>query len=207
MNLNKRAFVRYKLFNSSFTGLSIGILFTIYKPLDPMVYSIGGIILALGMLLIAVFYEKLLNIKSFYYISLGVELMMLITVITFIVLQYSLVSALLIYIGYQLTFTFGGYLVRAETLVAHDKKFLGKIDVYKQVGYLVGLGASFLFYATLKYGLEIIVPETQISLLHYLLLLLQCMIILLLLMSFNRNQPASLPPEPPEPPGSRGHVA
>lgn len=169
-----------------------------------MVYSIGGIILALGMLLIAVFYEKLLNIKSFYYISLGVELMMLITVITFIVLQYSLVSALLIYIGYQLTFTFGGYLVRAETLVAHDKKFLGKIDVYKQVGYLVGLGASFLFYATLKYGLEIIVPETQISLLHYLLILLQCMIILLLLMSFNRNQS---PPLPPEPPVTGGHPA
>jgi hypothetical protein len=169
-----------------------------------MVYSIGGIVLALGMLVIAIFYEKLLNIKSFYYISLLVEVMMLITVITFIVLQYSLVSALLIYIGYQLTFTFGGYLVRAETLVAHDKKLLGKIDVYKQLGYLVGLGASFLFYATLKYGLEIIEPETQISLLHYLLILLQCMIILLLLMSFSRNQS---PPLPKDPPASGGHPA
>jgi len=187
MKLNNKAFLRYKLFNSSFTGLSIGILFTIYKPLDPMVYSIGGIVLALGMLLIAVFYEKLLNIKSFYYISLMVEVMMLITVVTFIFLQYSLVSALLIYIGYQLTFTFGGYLVRAETLVAHDKKLLGKIDVYKQLGYLVGLGASFAFYATLKYGLEIIEPETQISLLHYLLILLQCMIVLMLLASFSRE--------------------
>ena len=69
MTLNEKAFVRYKLFNSSFTGLSIGITFAIYKPLDPMVYSVGGIFLALGMLFIAIFYDKLLNIKSFYYIS------------------------------------------------------------------------------------------------------------------------------------------
>ena len=70
---------------------------------------------------------------------------MLFTVVIFMFLQYSLVSALLIYIGYQVTFTFGGYLVRAETLVAHDKEFLGKIDVSKQMGYLIGLFASFLF--------------------------------------------------------------
>ena len=90
MKLNEKAFIRYKLFNSSFTGLSIGILFTIYNPLDPFVYSIGGIILAAAMLLIAKFYEKLLNIKSFFYISLIVELMMLFTIIIFMFLQYSL---------------------------------------------------------------------------------------------------------------------
>ena len=92
--LNEKAFLTYKLFNSSFTGLSIGILFTIYNPLDPSIYSIGGIILAAAMLLVAKFYEKLLNIRSFFYISLSVEIMMLITVITFIILQYSLTSAL-----------------------------------------------------------------------------------------------------------------
>ena len=87
MKLNEKTFLIYKLFNSSFTGLSIGILFTIYNPLDPSVYSIGGIILAASMLLIAKFYEKLLNIKSFYYISLMVELMMLFTIIIFMFLQ------------------------------------------------------------------------------------------------------------------------
>jgi putative membrane protein len=188
MQLNNKAFLRYKLFNSSFTGLSIGILFQIYTPLDPMIYSIGGMLLAVGMLIIAKFYEKLLNIKSFYYISLIVEMMMLATVIIFIFLKFSLVSALLIYIGYQLTFTFGGYLVRAETLVAKDKEFLGKIDFNKQLGYLAGLGVSFVFYYTLNNGFEIIDSKLQIIILHYLLIILQVLIVLFLKASFSRKE-------------------
>ncbi len=186
MRLNTKSFLWYKLFNSSFTGLSIGMLFTIYDPLDPLVYSAGGIFLAIAMLIIAKFYDKLLNIKSFYYISLMVELMMLFTVIIFVLLQFSLVSALLIYIGYQFTFTFGGYLVRAETLVAQDKELLGKIDFNKQLGYLLGLAASFLFYETLKVGFEIIEPKIQISILNYVLIVLQCFIIFFLIRSFSR---------------------
>ena len=185
MRLKEKAFLGYKLFNSSFTGLSIGILITIYQPLNLSIYSLGGIILAAAMLIIAKFYEKLLNIKSFYYISLGVEFVILLTLITFMILQYSLTSALLIYMGYQLTFIFGGYLVRAETLVAQDKEFLGKIDVNKQLGYLVGLGASFVFYKALEYGLEITETKIQISILHYFLVLLQCLIIVLLVKSFS----------------------
>jgi len=186
MRLNIKSFLWYKLFNSSFTGLSIGMLFTIYDPLDPLVYSAGGIFLAIAMLIIAKFYDKLLNIKSFYYISLMVELMMLFTVIIFVLLQFSLVSALLIYIGYQFTFTFGGYLVRAETLVAQDKELLGKIDFNKQLGYLLGLAASFLFYETLKVGFEIVEPKIQISILNYVLIVLQCFIIFFLIRSFSR---------------------
>ena len=187
MELKEKAFLAYKLFNSSFTGLSIGILFTIYQPLDPSTYSLGGIVLASSMLVIAKFYEKLLNIKSFYYISLGVEFVMLLTLITFMIFQYSLTSALLIYMGYQLTFIFGGYLVRAETLVAQDKEFLGKIDVNKQLGYLVGLASSFLFYKLLEHGLEIIEAKIQISILHYFLVSLQCLIIMLLVRSFSNK--------------------
>jgi hypothetical protein len=42
MKLNEKSFLAYKLSNSSFTGLSIGILFTIYQPLeDPSIYSLG----------------------------------------------------------------------------------------------------------------------------------------------------------------------
>jgi len=162
-------------------------LFTIYGPLDPLVYSIGGLFLAVGMLIIAKFYEKLLNIKSFYYISLMVEIMMLITLLIFIFCKVSLVSALLIYIGYQFTFTFGGYLVRAETLVASNKELLGKIDFNKQLGYLVGLGASFIFYYTLNNGLEIIDTIAQITVLHYLLILLQVSIVLFLIASFSKK--------------------
>ena len=68
--------------------------------------------------------------------------------------------------------------------MAEDKKLLGKIDVNKQLGYLVGLGASFIFYKILEYGFEIIEPKIQISILHYFLISLQTLIILLLIKSF-----------------------
>ena len=188
MKLNEKAFLIYKLFNSAFTGLSIGILFAIYQPLeDPSIYSIGGMVLAIGMLILAKFYDKLLNIKKFFKISLFVEIVMLLTLFTFLFLQYSLTSALLIYCGYQLTFIFGGYLVRAETLVAHDKEFLGKIDVNKQIGYLVGLGASYSFYKALEFGFDISDSKMQIIILHYFLVFLQSLIIILLVGSFRNS--------------------
>lgn len=184
MKLNEKAFLAYKLFNSLFTGLSIGILFTIYQPLNPSIYSLGAMVLAIVILIIAFFYDKLLNIKSFYRISLLVEIVMLLTLFTLLILQYSLSSALIIYCGYQLTFMFGGYLVRAETLVANDKEFLSKIDVNKQIGYLVGLGASYGFYKALELGFDISDAKIQINILHYLLISLQSLIILLLVSSF-----------------------
>ena len=115
-----------------------------------------------------------------------VEIMMLITLLIFIFWELSLVSALLIYIGYQFTFTFGGYLVRAETLVASDKELLGKIDFNKQLGYLVGLGASFIFYYMLNDGFEIVDTISQITILHYLLIVLQVLIVLFLNASFSK---------------------
>jgi len=194
MKLNRKSFLLYKLFNSSFTGLSVGILFTIYKPLeDPSIYSLGGIVLALSMLLIALFYEKLLNIKSFYVISMLVELVMMISLITFLILDISFVSALIIYCLYQFTFIFGGYLVRAETLVASDKEFLAKIDVLKQIGYLAGLSASYLFYKIMEHYFEIMSGESQIEILHYLLIVLQLFIIVLLLFSFNFSSTTQKP--------------
>jgi len=186
LKLKENYFLWYKLLNSSFTGLSIGILFTIYQPLtDLSIYSLGGIVLATAMLVIAKFYDRLLNIRSFFQISMGVEIVMLMTLLIFIVLQYTFTSALLIYMGYQLTFIFGGYLVRAETLVAKDKELLSKIDINKQLGYLLGLGFSFLFYKVLEYGFEINDAEIQINILHYFLVALQCLIILVLANSFN----------------------
>ena len=151
---------------------------------DPSIYSIGGIVLASAMLIIAKFYEKLLNIRKFFQISMGVELVILITLLVFMNLQYTVTSALLVYVGYQFTFIFGGYLVRAETLVAQEKELLGKIDVNKQLGYLLGMGASFLFYKTLEYGFDIADAKIQISILHYFLLGIQSVIILVLANSF-----------------------
>ena len=188
MKLVEKNFLIYKLLNSSFTGLSVGILFTIYEPLDPEIYSLGGMVLAGAMLIIAKLYERLLNIKSFFAISMLVETVMLLTIITFLILKYSVTSALMIYCGYQLTFIFGGYLVRAETLVAHRKELLSSIDVNKQVGYLVGLGASFLFYRLLDLGFEIKDKKVQIDILHYLLILLQSAILLIVFFSFEKDR-------------------
>ena len=186
MKLKQNYFLWYKLLNSSFTGLSIGILFTIYQPLtDPSIYSLGGIVLAAAMLVIAKFYDSLLNIHRFFQISMGVEIVMLITLLLFMVLQYTFTSALLVYMGYQFTFIFGGYLVRAETLVAKDKELLGKIDINKQLGYLLGLGLSFLFYKALEYGFELTDAKIQINILHYFLVALQTIIILVLANSFS----------------------
>ena len=187
MQLNNKWFLTYKLFNSAFTGLSVGILFTIYNPLDPEVYSLGGIILASAMLVLAKFYEKLLNIKSFYFISVLVEACMLITVLVFLILKYSLVSALIIYILYQFTFIFGGYLVRAETLVAQNKELLAKIDINKQIGYLLGLAFSFLIYKVLENSFNISETKDQIIVLHYILLTLQFSILAFLLLSFDKK--------------------
>ena len=187
MQLNNKWFLTYKLFNSAFTGLSVGILFTIYNPLDPEIYSLGGIILASAMLVLAKFYEKLLNIKSFYFISVLVEACMLITVLVFLILKYSLVSALIIYILYQFTFIFGGYLVRAETLVAQNKELLAKIDINKQIGYLLGLAFSFLIYKVLENSFNISETKDQIIVLHYIMLTLQFSILAFLLLSFDKK--------------------
>ena len=169
MNLIEKNFLIYKLLNSLFTGLSIGIIFTIYEPIDPEIFSVGGMVLAVSLLVVAKFYERLLNIKSFFWITLLVESVMLLTIVAFFALQYSLISALLIYFGYQITFMFGGYLVRAETLVANRKDLLSKIDVNKQVGYFIGLGASFLFYKVCDTlmsvsDLELLLEQLQASL-------------------------------------------
>jgi len=187
MQLNNKWFLTYKLFNSTFTGLSVGILFTIYNPLDPEIYSLGGIILASAMLVIAKFYEKILNVKSFYFISILVEACMLITILVFLMLKYSLASALVIYILYQFTFIFGGYLVRAETLVAQNNELLAKIDINKQIGYLLGLAVSFLFYRILENYFNISESKNQIIVLHYLLLILQIFILFFLFLSFDKK--------------------
>ena len=188
MQLHKKAFLGYKLLNSLFTGLSIGILFSIYEPIkDPSIYSVGGIFLAIGMLILAKFYDKILNIKNFYRILLFVEITILLTLFIFLYLKHSITSALLIYCGYQITFIFGSFLVRAETLVAQDKEFLGRIDINKQLGYLIGLSISYIFYKALEFGFKISDSKTQINILHYILVCLQMFIMIFLVKSFRQN--------------------
>ena len=192
LKINHRAFISYKFFNSLFTGISVGSIFIIYTPLSPSVYSLGGIVLAALMLVVAMFYAKILNNHYFFRISLFVELVLLAMVVYFLLFSYSYQTALMIYLGYQLSFVFGSYLVRAETLALKKDKILTFVDVAKQAGYLIGLAISFLFYKVLEYRFGIIDNQLQVYNLHYLLVVVEVLIIYLLVKSFSKvkaNQP------------------
>ena len=178
-------FIRYKFFNSLFLGLSVGAIFTLYAPLEPSIYSLGGIVLAIGMLLVSRLYQHILNTKWFFRISLFVEIVLLLAVIYFLFYEYNYQTALIMYIGYQITFIFGSYLVRVETLLLKTDTYLTKLDTAKQLGYLFGMGLSYLFYKLLAFQ-NITQNQEQVYLLHYALMLIELIVIVLILKSFKR---------------------
>jgi len=185
INLNQKAFILYKWFNSLFLGLSIGSVFTIYEPLEPSVYSLGGIVLAAAMIIVAKYYYKILNAYYFFRISLAVEVIVLAMLVAFLIFSYSYQIALLIYIGYQITFVFGSYLVRAETLVFKQDSMLTKIDMAKQIGYLVGMAASYAFYKSVEHFDLLSEKQEQVYYIHFLLVAIELMVIILLWKAFN----------------------
>lgn len=168
-------------------GTSIGSIFTIYTPLEPSVYSIGGIILAVGMILIATQYTKILTINYFYKISLFVELIILGVVISFLIFSFSYQIALFVYIGYQITFVFGSYLVRGETLILKKESLLKSVDISKQTGYLIGLLFSFLFYKGLDFMYDFTDNQSQVYYLHIPLTIIEILVIVFLFISFEPN--------------------
>lgn len=182
--IDARAFISYKFYNSLFTGLSVGSIFTIYTPLEPSLFSIGGVFLALAMLVIAKFYTKIMNRRYFYRISLAVEVVMLALVLYFLLFTYSYTTALMVYLGYQFTFAFGSYLVRAETILFPRRQILTFLDVTKQKGYLAGMVVSFLFYKGLEHFYAVTENRLQVYALHFLLLAVELVTILYLLRAF-----------------------
>jgi len=187
LTLNPSWYLRYKFLNSLFLGLSVGAIFTIYAPLKPSIYSVGGIALALAMLIVARFYHKILTIEWFFRISLLVELVLLVVMLVFLFKPYTYQTALLVYLGYQLTFVFGSYLVRAETLIAKSDELLTSIDTAKQFGYLVGMGASYIFYKLLEYQ-GIIDNKDKVYDLHFLLIAVELTIIFSIFKSFKKRK-------------------
>jgi len=178
-------FIRYKFFNSLFLGLSVGAIFTLYAPLEPSLYSIGGVVLAVAMLIVARLYDYILNATWFFRISLFVEVVLLAAILWFLYFNYSYQTALLMYIGYQVTFIFGSYLVRAETLLLKTDVLLTKLDTAKQLGYLLGMGLSYIFYRMIKqYGT--VSHQVQVYDLHFLLLAVEIVVIVLIIKSFKK---------------------
>ena len=184
LELQFKEYLKYKFLNSLFLGLSVGSIFILYTPLMPSIYSVGGVLLALGMLVVAKFYYKILNIHYFYKISLFIELILLSVLVYFLLFSYSYTTALIIYIGYQITFVFGSYLVRAETLFLKKTKFLEYVDVAKQKGYLLGMVFSYFFYTFLEKFFEIHDKQVQVYNIHFLLVCVEVMIIYYLTHSF-----------------------
>ena len=144
------AFVRYKFLNSLFLGLSVGAVFTLYTPLSPAIFSAGGIGLALGTLMVATQYRRILAPGWFFRLSLLVELVTLSGVAAVLILPLELPLALFVYIGYQLTFSLGNYLVRCETLLMVSIEQLRKLDMAKQAGYLLGMAGAWGLYTGLE---------------------------------------------------------
>ena len=184
MKIITREFLKYKFYNSLFLGISVGSIFTIYTPLNPSIYSFAGIILALAMLFIAKLYSKILNTYYFFRISLLVELIAFILIAYFLIFSYSYTTALFVYLGYQITFTFGSYLVRAETVILKRAKILTFLDVTKQKGYLAGMLISFLFYKLLEYSFGITNNQDLVYYIHYLLLIVEVITIMYIVKSF-----------------------
>lgn len=186
MHLSFRPYLRYKFFNALFTGMVGGSVFTIYATLSPSIFSIGGIVLALGMMGMAYFYHSLMTLRYFYTFTLATELMMLLMVGYYLLFSTHVLSALVIYSAYQLSFIFGGYLMRAETHFAVHVRIMGWIDIAKQQGSLSGLALSYGFYRVLEYY-GITQARVQVYDLHYLLVGLEGVIIVCLMRSFGRR--------------------
>ena len=183
-----RSFLHYKFLNSLFLGVSVGSIFTLYAPLEPSVYSLGGIVLALGMLFVAKLYHKILTLGYFFAILTLVEVVILLAVLYFLLFSYSYTSAFLFYASYQFTFIFGSYLMRAETLFLKKRELLSLVDVAKQKGYLAGMLLSYLFYQLLEFTFATTNKEEQVYAMHFLLLFVQMLILYFLVKSFKRNK-------------------
>ena len=183
MKINLRPYLWYKLLNSLFFGLAVGSVFVLYTPLEPSVFSLGGIGLAIGLLIVAKGYEKMMNLLVFYRITLFVEVLTFLMIASFLIFQYNYSDVLLIYIAYQVTCVFGNYLMRMETLALKRTLLLSFADVIKQKGYLVGMVISYLFYKVVEF-FGIVNKETQVYYLHALLLVVQIVILWYVFRSF-----------------------
>ena len=182
------AFIRYKFLNSLFLGLSVGAVFVLYTPLSPAVFSAGGLGLALGTLIVATQYRRILVPAWFFRLSIAVELITLSGVTAVLVLPIALPLALFVYIGYQITFSLGSYLVRCETLLMGSVEQLRQLDIAKQAGYLLGMAAAWAIYTGLEHWLMVSEETAQVVSLHWALWGLEVMVLGALWGAFNRDQ-------------------
>ncbi len=107
---------------------------------------------------------------------------MLIAILILLIIGIKFETSMLFYITYQITFTFGSYLYRAESVFL--EKRLSQLDSLKQLGYLIGMGVSTIYF----YLLTDLDLQSQVYYLHYLFLLLQSIIVMFTFLSFSREK-------------------
>jgi hypothetical protein len=122
----------------------------------------------------------------FFRISLLVELVVLAMILWFLAFPYTWLTALLVYAGYQLTFSFGSYLVRAETLALEEDELLRRVDSAKQLGYLAGMALSWLLYKAFELS-GITDKQAKVYDLHWALLGVELLILFFLIRSFEKR--------------------
>ena len=182
------AFIRYKFLNSLFLGLSVGAVFVLYTPLSPTVFSAGGLGLAVGTLIVATQYRRILAPAWFFRLSLLVELITLSGVAAVLILPIEVSLALFVYIGYQITFSLGNYLVRCETLLMVALDQLRRLDVAKQACYLLGMAVAWALYTGLERLADLTSEAAQVVSLHWLLLGVEVSVLIALWQAFNKDQ-------------------
>ena len=186
-SLNFGWFLAYKFFNSLFLGLSIGAVFTLYEPLSPATFSAGGVGLALATMVIATQYHRIFDPWWFFRLSLGVEVIILFGVIGVLIYPIEQPLALFIYLGYQVTFALGSYLVRCETLLVVEQRRLTQLDVTKQIAYLIGMGASWAAYLMMENHFAVVDKAAQVVAIHGPLLVVEAAVIACLVLAFSRG--------------------
>ena len=150
MKIDFRNYLVYKLLNSVFNGAVTGSVFTVYGLLEPSLFSVGGIVVAVGIFVVAKLYSYFMNMRRFFEVSLFTEVLTLATLAIFLLLPKGYAVSLIYFWIYQIVFIFGTYLVRVESYFLNKVSLLSMIDRIKQKGYIVGLVLSYLFYEVLK---------------------------------------------------------
>lgn len=185
--LRLRPFVAYKATNAFFQGVWGTAYVGLMAPLPPEVFSAGGIGFSLGTWLVALGYSRLFNLSAFFRISLGVEMIALISVIAILMYPEGFGLAVGVYLGFQLALIFGSYLGRLETL-AVAKGNLKHLDIGKSIGALLGLAFAAAYYQWARTWLGTNETTTLVQFIHYPLMLVQALNVALLLASFDRTR-------------------
>ena len=186
-SINVNNFIFYKFINTMFTGIAIGSYVVQYEPIKIDDFTIMGIIFAILTIPISLLYQRILTIDYFFRFLLIVELIMLIWITLFLISPYSYQIALLIYIARNITFLFGDFLGRAETLFLKKKRILSSIDVIKQIGSICGMILSVLIYKYLQDIYLISDNQTKVYYIHFILIVLQILILISVFKSFKKK--------------------